>query len=273
VREIAEALLDVLKSGQRGALATLVRASGSTPHRPGARMLLRADGTMVGTVGGGAIEREVLEALRRALATNASELLVRQLGYDLGMCCGGRMEIFVEPIEPVPRLVLCGAGHVAKATAPIAKSIGFEVVVVDEREELNTPERFDGCTLELQDPSSWLRRNPLGERDWLLIVTHDHQLDEQVFELALGQAPRYIGLVGSRRKTLMITSRVAERLGQVALDRVFAPVGLDLGALGPGEVAVAIAAELVALRRGKPAAHLRALDAPSASAETKSEST
>jgi xanthine dehydrogenase accessory factor len=268
VREITEALLDVLKSGRRGALATLVRASGSTPHRPGARMLLRADGTTVGTVGGGAIERDVLEALRRALVTNTSELLVRQLGYDLGMCCGGRMEVFVEPIEVVPRLVLCGAGHVAQATAPLARSIGFEVVVVDEREELNTPERFVGCGLELQDPSSWLRRNPLGERDWLLILTHDHALDEQVLEVALGQAPHYVGLVGSRRKTLMITSRVVERLGAVALDRVYAPVGLDLGALGPAEVAVAIAAELVALRRGKVVAHLRVLDQPSAQAET-----
>jgi xanthine dehydrogenase accessory factor len=178
------------------------------------------------------------------------------------------MEVFVEPIEAVPRLVLCGAGHVAQATAPIARSIGFEVVVIDEREELNTPERFAGCSLELRDPSSWLRRNPLGERDWLLIVTHDHALDEQVLELALAQAPHYIGLVGSRRKTLMIASRLAERLGPVALDRVYAPVGLDLGALGPAEVAVAIAAELVALRRGKAVAHLRLLGQPSAPAET-----
>src|SRR4029077_11487802 len=99
MREAAEARLEVLKSGQRAAQATVVRTSGSTPQEPGARLLLRADGSTVGTVGGGAIEHAVLEGLREAQRTGASQLLARELGYDLGMCCGGRMEIFVEPIE------------------------------------------------------------------------------------------------------------------------------------------------------------------------------
>lgn len=262
MREIAEAILEVLNSGRRGALATVVRVSGSTPHRPGARLLLKPDGNTVGTVGGGAIERAVLDALRRVQEHGGSELLVRQLGYDLGMCCGGRMEVFVEVIEAVPRLVVFGAGHVAKATAPLARSIGFDVTIVDEREELNRPERFPGCALELQDPEAWLRRNALTERDWVLVVTHDHPLDERTLELALAptQRPRYIGLVGSRRKVLMILERIQRRAPadhvDLPLDRVYAPVGLDLGAIGPEEVAISIAAELVALRRGKLAPHL-----------------
>src|SRR5262245_52614858 len=148
MREVAQAVLELLESGQRGALATVVRASGSTPQEAGARLLLRADGSFVGTVGGGAIERAVLAALEEALRTNTREVLVRELGYDLGMCCGGRMEVLIEPIEGAPRLVLFGAGHVAKPTAALARSIGFDVRVVDERAELLTPERFPGCTLE-----------------------------------------------------------------------------------------------------------------------------
>ena len=115
VREVAEALVELLKGGGRGALATVVRTSGSTPQQPGARLLLRPDGSTVGTVGGGAIEHAVLEALREAQRTGRASCSARDSGYDLGMCCGGRMEMFVEPIEATPRLWLFGAGHVARA--------------------------------------------------------------------------------------------------------------------------------------------------------------
>ena len=138
VREVAEALVELLKGGGRGALATVVRTSGSTPQEPGRACCFVPDGSTVGTVGGGAIEHAVLEALREAQRTGASQLLARELGYDLGMCCGGRMEIFVEAIEASPRLWLFGAGHVARPTAALARRVGFEVTVVDEREELAT---------------------------------------------------------------------------------------------------------------------------------------
>jgi len=261
VREIAKALLDVLDSGRRGALATVVRVSGSTPQQPGARLLLLPDGSRLGTVGGGAIEQLVERALETALATGKSELLVRDLGQDLGMCCGGRMEIFVEPVEASPRLFLFGAGHVARATAAACLPLGFEITVVDEREELNSMERFPGCRRELRDPGSVLAEARFTERDWLLIMTHDHRLDQQALELAIKRRPRYIGLVGSKRKVFRLLQRIALRRGQeLPLDRVYAPVGLDLGAVGPEEIAVSIAAELVALRRERPAPHLRAVE-------------
>jgi xanthine dehydrogenase accessory factor len=260
VRLVLQAQLDLLASGGRGALATVVRVSGSTPQQPGARLLLREDGSTLGTVGGGAIEQAVMEALQRVLRNENPELLLRDLSHDLGMCCGGRMEIFVEPIVPTPRLWLLGAGHVSRPTAALARSVGFDVVVVDEREELNTAERFPGCELRLDDPSDALRRTPLTERDWVLIVTHDHQLDERALQSAAGSEPRYIGLVGSRRKVFRLVERVlAKRQGDVPVERVFAPVGLDIGAVTPEEIAVSIVAELVALRHGRAAPHLRAL--------------
>jgi xanthine dehydrogenase accessory factor len=223
-------------------------------------LLLRDDGSTLGTVGGGAIERSVLEALKHALTTEHCELVSRDLAHDLGMCCGGRMEIFVEPVLPPPRLWLLGAGHVAKPTAALALTVGFEVQVIDEREELNTAERFPGCELRLDDPSDVLSRAQLNQRDWVVIVTHDHQLDERALESAAGTEARYVGLVGSRRKVLRLVERVAlKRDGDMPIERLFAPIGLDIGAVTPEEIAVSIVAELVALRHGKLANHLRAL--------------
>ena len=262
--ELLRALSDILASGRRGALATVVRTGGSTPQRPGARMLLCPDGRVLGTVGGGALEQLVLECLRACLADPEPRLTVHALGHDLAMCCGGRMEVFVEPIEAQPRLWLCGAGHVASASAPLLRAIGFEVCVVDEREELNTEARFPGCTRELCDPDGWLKRQALDGRDWLLIATHEHALDERVLELALAQAPRYIGMIGSKRKVLRLLERIAARRGSTSLENVYAPVGLALGAIGPQEIAVSIAAELVALRRGASVPHMRLAEAGAA---------
>jgi xanthine dehydrogenase accessory factor len=262
-KSIWEAILEVLAGSGRGALATVVRTSGSVPQRPGARLLLRPDGTTLGTVGGGAIEEAVREALHEVQCGGQPRFIARELGYDLGMCCGGRMELFVEPIEAAPRLWIFGAGHIAMPTAALARSVGFDVSVVDEREEWNSEVRFPGCARELTDPASALGRRPLTAADWLLIVTHDHRLDEEILGLAVGLTPRYVGLVGSRRKVFRLVQRIAARQGTVALDRVYAPVGLDLGAVGPEEIAVSIVAELVALRRGKRTAqHLTAVDDP-----------
>jgi xanthine dehydrogenase accessory factor len=170
------------------------------------------------------------------------------------------MEIFVEPVEPAPRLWLLGAGHVAKPTAALARSVGFEVRVLDEREELNTAERFPECQLLLGDPSEALGKARLGEADFVLIMTHDQQLDEASLRAALAQNAKYVGIVASKRKAIRLFQRVSARLkADVPLERVFAPVGLDIGAVSPEEIAVSIVAELVALRHGRPAAHLRAL--------------
>jgi xanthine dehydrogenase accessory factor len=262
VREVVEALLEVLAGRERGALATVVKTSGSTPQKAGARLLLRPDGRLVGTVGGGAIEQIVLETLRATQLDGEPRTVARDLSFDLGMCCGGRMEVFVEPIESTPRLLLVGAGHVAKPTATLARSVGFQVTVVDDRDDLNTAERFPGCALEVEDPASFLRRTKLGAVDWVLIMSHDHALDERALGLVMQQSPRYIGLVGSKRKVFRLVQRVAAKGGSVDLARLYAPVGLDLGSTTPEELAVSIVGELIAIRRGKEVPHLRALDDP-----------
>jgi xanthine dehydrogenase accessory factor len=257
--ELAQAVADLLTRGERAALATVVRVSGSTPQQVGARLLRYPDGRTLGTVGGGHLEHAVLEALARCLVAGVPRTVAWDLARDLGMCCGGRMEVLVEPLEGMARLIMVGAGHVACATAALAQRVGFRVSVVDEREELNHATRFSGCELMLAAPDEALKSLGVTAQDWVLILTHDHQLDERALEAVLRGPHRYVGMIGSRRKVLRILERVRARHPNLDLSRLHAPVGLDLGALGPDEIAVSIVGELIALRRGREAAHMRSL--------------
>lgn len=262
MKPVAEAIVDVLSRGERAALATVIRTHGSTPQRSGARLLLRSDGSTVGTVGGGAFELVVLDALRECLRDGEARVIERDLLRELGMCCGGRMEVFVEPIAEEPRLVLFGAGHVAKPTASLARSVGFRVTVVDDRDELNTPERFPGCTLVLGEPSETIAELAIADSDFVLVMTHDHRLDEEAIERCLRLPHRYLGMIGSVRKVVRVFERIAARSELPSLERVFAPIGIDIGAVTPEEIAVSVIAELVAIRRGVATRHMRALDHP-----------
>lgn len=262
MRDVTRALAEILEGGRRGALATVVRTSGSTPQQPGAKLVLYPDGRRAGTVGGGAVEREVLAALASCIESGKPELAVYDLGRDLGMCCGGRMEVFVEPVEASQRLIVFGAGHVAKPVAALAQTLGFSVVVVDDREELNDAARFPGCERILREASEAAAELAPTSDDWLLVVTHDHRLDEEALDVYARLPHRYLGMIGSRRKVFRILQRIAHKRSLPPLDRVYAPVGLDIGAVSPEEIAVSIVGELVALRHGRPSAHLRAVDDP-----------
>ena len=172
------------------------------------------------------------------------------------------MEVFVEPIESNPRLVIFGAGHVAQPTAQMARLVGFDVTVIDARDELNTEERFAGCTRILAEPREAVADLPARETDWFLVVTHDHRADEEALDALLRRSHRYIGVIGSKRKVVRILARIQQRGTLPALDRVYAPVGLAVGAVSPAEIGVSIVSELVALRHGAPAPHLRFVDDP-----------
>ena len=260
--EVSRALCALVEAGQGGALATVVRARGSTPQVAGARLLLRADGSSVGTVGGGAIERHVFDALRTCLERAESHLLEVDLRRDLGMSCGGAMTVFVEPVAAAPRLILCGAGHVAKPTAALARTVGFAVTVVDPRVEQNTEERFPHCVRLVTAPEEAVAQLAPTVSDWVLLVNYGHAVDRAALA-AFGHRPhRYLGLMGSRRKVFQMLRSLAEEAALPPLDRVYAPVGLGLGAVTPEEIAVSIVAELVAIRRGGDGAHLRAVEDP-----------
>lgn len=249
--ELHRALAALALGGGTGALATVIKASGSTPQEPGARLLLRSDGTLVGTVGGGAVEHAVIRLLGEVMVDGRPRVVALDLARDLGMCCGGRMEVFVERVEGQPRLILFGAGHVARAVAAIAPSLGFAVTVVDDREDLNDEARFPAATRILAEPRDAQTTLAPTDRDWMLVLTHDHRLDEEALDTYARGPHAYLGMIGSRRKVLRVLQRIEARGALPPLERVYAPVGLDLGAVSPEEIAISIAAELVAVRHGR----------------------
>lgn len=255
---VAREVVAVL-SGERGeaaAVATVVGRSGSAPQIVGAKLLLHPDGTFVGTVGGGAIEAQVLEACRGALRDGRSRRVDANLVRDLGMCCGGSMEVFVEHVTPQERLFIIGGGHVAQALVPIAKSAGFLVHVLDDRDEmLDSPVFAEVETGAFDVDELDQAIADLNHRDWLLIITRDHARDEKALASLMRRPHRYLGMIGSRRKVHTVLARILRReqaLGRPApdLSRVRAPIGLDLGGRTPGEIAVSIVAELVQERHG-----------------------
>ncbi|MCA9690402.1 MAG: XdhC family protein [Myxococcales bacterium] len=254
---VAEAVVGVLsgRAGVRGCLATVIDRSGSAPQIVGARLLLREDGVVIGTVGGGALEARVLEACHAGLRDGRSRRVTANLVRDLGMCCGGAMEVFVEYLEAAARLVLVGAGHVGQAIAPIARAAGFRVFVVDDREDMLQHPAFAEATTLDYDVDELTQAVPdLGADDYVVIATRDHRRDEQALAALLQRPHRYLGMIGSRRKVHTVLARVlarAEAAGErPSLARVRAPIGLALGGRTPAEIAVSVVAELIAERRG-----------------------
>jgi xanthine dehydrogenase accessory factor len=252
--ETLEAAAACARRGVRGALATVQARHGSTPSTPGQKLFAGGDGTCVGTVGGGAVEREVLASLEAMLSTPdaAHETRTFKLGQELGMCCGGQVEVFFEPIDAVLPCLVVGGGHVATALAPLLVRLGFAVTVVDPREEWGKEARLEGVrTLvgDFDDPECGLDAQ-VAPRAAVLVMTHDHGLDQQAIEWALGLGAGFIGGVGSRAKAKRTRDRLeAKGFPASDCDRVRMPLGVDVGARLPDEIAVAIAAEMVGWRR------------------------
>jgi len=238
--------------GRPFVLATVIESAGSTPQKPGSKMVVLGDGSLRGTVGGGAIEHQIIQAALALLeAPEQTRVIETHLTHELGMCCGGRMKVFLEKHGAPVRLTVFGAGHVAKELATLAHKVGFRVTVVDARPEWASAERFPGCEVLLRDPADHARAVPGGPQEYFCVTTHDHPLDQAVVEALLNKPSAYLGVIGSRRKAERFRMRLkAGGAEDAALDRVRSPMGLAIGALTPEEIAVSIIAELVQVRRG-----------------------
>jgi xanthine dehydrogenase accessory factor len=243
--------------GKRFAMVTVVRTAGSTPRKPGAKMLVAENGEQYGTVGGGRIEAELLDEAKRAMAEGTPRLVRRHLTRELAMCCGGEVEAFVDPSARRETLVLVGGGHIHRALANVGAEMELDVVVVDDLEELASVERFPRATRLVH---SWLPKEwgvTLDETAYVVVATRDHEVDQEVLEklATMGAEPRYVGVVGSRAKLLRFKKRLETKGIEPAwIERINGPIGVDVGAETPAEIAVAIAAEIVQVRRrGTPA--------------------
>jgi xanthine dehydrogenase accessory factor len=246
-----ERLAQLVKQRTPAVLVTVVDARGSTPRKAGARMLVMADGTLEGTVGGGAVEHQARALCVEVLRTRQPRFVEVALGAELGMCCGGTMRLYLEPLLTDTPLVLLGGGHVAQACAQLMVGLGFSVHVADGREGYATPERFPAALQHLDgvEPRD-LDALPFGPDAFVLVATHDHQLDQRLVEACLRRPARWLGMVGSQRKALKTRQRCLARGFQLAdLERLVCPVGLALGAQTPAEIALSIASEAVAVVR------------------------
>ena len=256
-REVFAAVADALERGEAAALVTIVSTHGSTPQRVGAKMLVFADGRIVGTIGGGCYENDAFWKAREAIANRKPQLLHYELSDDFaqetGLICGGQMDVYIEPIEPSPELYIVGAGHVGFHLARLAHEVGFRVHVVDDREKFANAERFPTAVeVVVDDIPAWLARTHLPPHAYVVIVTRGHTNDLEALRALAPRELRYLGLIGSRAKVARIFDALAPtRCRPSLLQRVHAPIGLDIGAVTPQEIAVSILAELIAVKHGK----------------------
>jgi xanthine dehydrogenase accessory factor len=239
--KVLRALLSALEQDQVVVLATVVSVEGASPAALGARMLIWSDGRTLGSVGGGALEEGVVAEAQTALSEGTSRMrryVLREQGdAALGMLCGGEVQVFVEVHRPPPRLLLVGGGNVGQPLAQMARAVGFRVDVVDV-----DPGRGSHDALQ---------QDAVSEDTYVVIMTADAAADEAALRQALGTPAAYVGMIGSRRKAAIVFERLrGAGFSEAALGRVRAPIGLDLGGRTPAEIALAVLAEMVAVRYG-----------------------
>jgi len=230
-------LIRLRKLGQKCAIATIVQVRGSIPSFESAKLLVREDGSMIGTIGGGCVEAEVWNAAREVMETEKSKHMSFNLGqdaaYDNGLICGGQLDVFVEPVIPSPSAIIFGAGHISKSLCKVASLAGFATTIVDNRETFANRERFP-------------------EADEIFAEEY-----EEVFPAAT--PARYVAMIGSKRKVISVVKELEkEGLSRDQLSRIYAPMGLEIGAISPEEIAISVAAEMIAVRRA-PRSNWRAL--------------
>lgn len=253
--DVYEQIVQLRREGRRGALATIVNVRGSIPSFRTAKMLVRDDGSIVGTIGGGCVEADVWQAAREVMESEKPRTLTFDLNqdpkYDTGLVCGGTLEVFIEPVLPPALLYVFGAGHVAVNLCTTAANAGFDLIVIDDRSSYATRDRFPAArevhALEFDEA---IHKFDPPESSYIVIVTRGHRDDMRILRWAVQTRASYIGMIGSKRKVIEIFKALRqEGLPSHIFDRVRAPIGLDIGAVTPEEIAVAITAELIAVRR------------------------
>ncbi|MGA3127380.1 MAG: XdhC/CoxI family protein [Candidatus Korobacteraceae bacterium] len=252
--DLFEEVVRMRRAGQRGALATIVHTNGSIPSYESSRMLVREDGSTEGTIGGGCVEADVWAAAKEVMNKEAPRKMVFNLNheasYDNGLICGGTLEVFVEPILPQPVVYLWGGGHISMAISKAASAVGFGITVVDDREAFANAERFPMAQEIFTTFEEAFQKIKPNMSSYLVIVTRGHKEDMRVLAWAVRTGARYVGMIGSKRKVVAVYQALeGEGYRAEEFQHVHAPIGLDIGALAPEEIAVSIVAELIAVRR------------------------
>ncbi len=248
---IYEEIIRLTRAGAPFALATVIESSGSSPRKPGAKMLVRSDGTILGTIGGGRVEADTLRAAEEAIQSGTPMTLPFVLTEEHGFACGGSITIYLEPRLPAHRLIMFGGGHVGKETAALAHACGFHVTVVDRRSELANRQEHPAAdeVLCCPEPEAFARLD-VTPSTAIVVAATSHELDFRIVRGALGTEAGFIGLVGSRRKREALHATLAnEGAREEERQRIVSPVGIEINAETPAEIAVSIVAQLIKVRR------------------------
>lgn len=253
--DIYDEIVRLRKAGRKCAVATIVQVNGSIPSYESAKLLVREDGSMIGTVGGGCVEAEVWTAAREVIDTEKPRHLNFSLGqdaaYDNGLICGGQLNIFVEPVIPQPRAFIFGGGHVSKSLSKVANLAGFATTIIDDREAFANLERFPEAEAVFADEyEKVFPQLEITSSSYLIIVTRGHRDDMRVLQWAVTTPARYVAMIGSKRKTISVVKQLEkEGMPREAFEKIFAPMGLEIGAESPEEIAISVVAEMIAIRR------------------------
>jgi xanthine dehydrogenase accessory factor len=254
--EIYQELANIAVKGERAVLATVISSQGSVPRKAGAKMVIKGDGTLVGSIGGGNVEQAVQEKAIAVMKSGEPQMMHFDLsgsGEEAWMICGGQMDVFLEPILPAETLYLFGAGHLSQSTATMAKMLGFRVVVIDPRPEYNNNDRFPNAdSLVVEEYDNAFSKLNVDENSYIVIYTPGHVSDEKCLQFAVGTAAKYLGMIGSKKKVKEIKERLRKKgVSQQQLDGIHAPIGLEINAQTPEEIAVSILAEITKVRRSE----------------------
>jgi xanthine dehydrogenase accessory factor len=252
--EIYRELANIAASGERAVLATVISCQGSVPRKAGTKMIIKGDGTLVGSIGGGNVEHAVQEKALTMMKSGEAQTIHLDLtgsGEEAWMICGGQLDVFLEPILPAETLYLFGAGHLSQSTAVVAKMLGFRVVVIDPRPEYNNKGRFPGAdSLVVEEYDNACSKLNVDANSYIVIYTPGHVSDEKCLRFAVGTGAKYVGMIGSKKKVKEIKERLRKKgVSQQQLDEVHAPMGLEISAQTPEEIAVSILAEITKVRR------------------------
>ena len=255
--------LELVEKGVKLALVTITKSEGSTPRVTGAQMSVLKDGSIIGTIGGGAIEKKAIELALEAIKDGESKSVYLHLA-DEGMVCGGEIEIFIQVYKPRPEILIVGGGHVSYALYKIASLLNFDIVIFEDREEFVSHERFPNAKkLIFGKIEEELKEYKIDENSYIVIVTRGHKYDGEALEAVIDSNARYIGVIGSKKKVINMFSVIRDRgITEDKLSKVYAPIGLDIADNSPEEIAISILAEILAVKNNKNAGHMKLTTLP-----------
>lgn len=247
MESIYDKIAEVLKLDQKTSLCTIVSTKGSTPLKAGAKMIVWENGKIFGTVGGGNLEKETIADALEVLKSSQARLFKHELKFQHQMCCGGSLEIFIEPIMQKKRLYIFGAGHIGKAVAKHAQDLDFEIFVFDDREEIFLdwpPEGYNKMCLPFMETLAAL---PSNDSTYIIIATYDHDKDREILAHCINKPHAYLGMIGSKNKIAVTRERFIKAgiASADLMETVDMPIGMEINAETPDEIAVSIVARLI----------------------------